>query len=90
MGKELGVNADLLHSQQGIFQHLGGGNGGSEGAHRSGATAHSVPTGIPSRTMRDLHNGQNPVSRREWAEVSRPSDRLSDLRHPRSRRRGPG
>ena len=51
----------LESGKQGILNNLGGGNGGSEGAHRSGATAHSVPTGIPSRTMRDLHNGQNPL-----------------------------
>jgi len=46
MGKELGVNADLLHSQQGIFPNLSGQSGGGEGAQGSEATALSVPTGI--------------------------------------------
>jgi hypothetical protein len=61
MGKELGVNADLLHSQEGILKNLGGGNGGGEGVNRSGGVCSQCSHRHPPRTMREPHNGQNPV-----------------------------
>jgi hypothetical protein len=48
----------------------------------SGTTAHSVPTGTHPELCENRITGKNQSSRREWAEVNRPSDRLSDLRHP--------
>ena len=46
------------------------------------ATAHSVPTGTHPELCENRITGKNQSLRREWAEVTRPSDRLSDLRHP--------
>ena len=76
---------DLVKGQQRIFKHLSGGNGGSEGAHRIWSNCAQCSHRHPSRTMREPHNaGKTQSSRREWEEVTRPSDRLSDLRHSRS------
>jgi hypothetical protein len=46
------------------------------------ASAHSVPTGIHTELCENRIAGKTQSSRREWSEVSRPCDRLSDLRHP--------
>ena len=46
------------------------------------ATAHSVPTGIHPELCENRITGKNQSSRGEWAEVTRPSERLSELHHP--------
>jgi hypothetical protein len=56
------IFANVLESgKQGILKHLGGGNGSSESGHRSGSDCSQRSTRHPPKTMREPHNGQNPV-----------------------------
>ena len=80
-GQDSQAECDVLKSQQGIGEGLSGKSTSGQGGHPSDATVLRVPRFRADGLCGLCITGKTQCCRGKWAQVSRPSDRFSDLQH---------